>query len=205
MTASTNTLSKQQQRVLAQLGIDIWVRRGSSADIAGPAPAERAPVRVVDGPAENAAPAPATSTRDGEAPNVQLDCWAAPGIVIVGELTDRPDRRIAQDIVLAVAGAAAQLQHTAFRWPLTQTGDAGLAAARNAYRGFLRGQTERAAARWLLLLGTTSTLLLDADVEGAESAVGGLRTLRLPGASALRADPVAKQRLWLSVSQQDRS
>ncbi len=195
------------------MGVDIWVRRRSvAADVA--ATPSVAPATSV-APVVSVAPiaAVAEPLHAALSPTVALDCFSAPGIVIVGELLDPLDKRIAQDIVLAVAGAAAPLQHAAFRWPLTQTGDAGITAARNAYRGFLRGQTERAAARWLLLLGAAATALLEANADGDDSAAHEERTqraheertLRLPAASALRADPLAKQRLWLSVSQNDRS
>lgn len=189
------------------MGVDVWVRRGVFANAAATATVapvvSMQPVDVVATTAPVAAVERPTSA--APSPTVALDCLAARGIVIVGELVDPLDRRIAQDIVLAVAGAEVSPQRAAFRWPLTQTGDASVAAARNAYRGFLDGQTERAAARWLLLLGAAATVLLDADAGQPNAAAGELRTLRLPTAKALRADPIAKQRLWLSVSQNDRS
>ena len=126
---------------------------------------------------------------------VLLDCIAAPGIVLVGELGNPLDRQLAQDIVHAIAGMTVDVQRAQFRWPQTQTGDATPAAARNAYRGFLRGQLERASARSLLLLGAGAAALAD-DV----SNFGDVVLLALPDARALRADPVAKKRLWLNVS-----
>ena len=177
------------------MGIDVWVRR---LRVANPT-ARVAPVPVVDRidtPVRVLDHAAAASTQMSGL-QVNLDCMAAPGIVIVGRLTNPLDRRMARDIVLTVAGARADVQRAQFRWPLTQTGDASAAAAGNAYRGFLRGQLERAHARWLLLLGASSSALLDPVV-----AVGDATLLRLPEASALRADPIAKQRLWLNVSQQ---
>ena len=199
-----NTLSAQKLRALAQMGVDVWVRRGGRASAAA-AIVPVADVPVVSGaPATPVAPIAATEPSNiARGPTVALDCLAAQGVVIVGEFVQPPDRRIAHDIVMAIAGAAVTPARTAFRWPLTQTGDAGIDAARKSYREFLRGQTERAGARWLLLLGAAATELLDGST--STDAASTVQTLRLPSASALRADPTAKQRLWLSVSHNDRS
>ncbi|HEY6597971.1 MAG TPA: hypothetical protein VIZ30_01605 [Pseudomonadales bacterium] len=203
-----NTLSARKLRALAQMGVDVWVRRGGRAS-AAPAIVPVAPgvpdVPVVSGAsAAPVAPAAATTRSNiARGPTVALDCLAARGVVIVGEFVQPPDRRIAHDIVMAIAGSAVSPARTAFRWPLTQTGDAGIDAARKSYREFLRGQTERAGARWLLLLGAAATELLDGST--SPDSASTVQTLRLPSASALRADPIAKQRLWLSVSQNDRS
>ena len=117
----------------------------------------------------------------------------------MGECASPLDLQLARDIVLAVAGAAAEVQKSHFRWPQTQTGDASESAARNAYRGFLRGQVERASGRWLLLFGTTAQRLLEPDIQL------GPEMLRLPDLRALRADPNGKRQLWLSVSQRIRA
>ncbi len=200
-----NTLSARKLRALAQMGVDVWVRRGGRASAAPAIVSVVADAPVVSG--ASAAPvAPAAATEPSNiarGPTVALDCLAARGVVIVGEFVQPPDRRIAHDIVMAIAGAAVSPARTAFRWPLTQTGDAGIDAARKSYREFLRGQTERAGARWLLLLGAAATELLDGFT--SPDSASAVQTLRLPSASALRADPIAKQRLWLSVSQNDRS
>jgi len=196
MTPSPSTLSAQQRRVLDALGVDVWVRRTA---VERPAPRVSAtPMVQVSQVARAAAfvPPVAPAAQADVELRIQFDCVAAPGVVAVGGFANPLDRRIALDIVHAIAGVSAQLQLTQFRWPQTQTRDAGVAAAANAYREFLRGQVERAGARWLLLFGVTAPVLVD-TLEG----VGDVTILRLPAAAALRADPQAKKQLWLSVSQ----
>ena len=196
MAGPRSNLSPQQLSVLAALGVDVWIRR---------AVIEKAAPRMTATPMVEISPATPLATRvPSEAPvaqagtelRIQLDCIAAPGVVVVGGFGNPLDRRIVQDIVQAIAGVSAQLQHTQFRWPQTQTGDAGVTAAANAYREFLRGQVERANARRLLLFGETAASLVD-----TRGGVGEVTILQLPDADALRADPLAKKRLWLSVSQ----
>ncbi len=125
---------------------------------------------------------------------VSLECIAATGIVVIGDFANALDQRLALDILLAIAGVNATPQRAQFRWPQTQTGDSGVGAARNAYRGFLQGQIERANAQLLLLLGANAASLLTQDTNLAPE------TLQLPDVRALRADPNAKKQLWLSVS-----
>lgn len=209
-------LSNAQRRALAQMGIDVWVRRAVPvsgtptvvAVVPSPLPGPRPILTPTPTPTRSPAPTrPAAAAPPGvsEQPvaprlgtaelRVLLDCIAAPGVVLVGELGNPLDRRLAQDIVQAIAGMTVEVQGAQFRWPQTQTGDATPAAARNAYRGFLRGQLERASARSLLLLGAGAAALTD-----QETNFGDVVLLALPDARALRADPVAKKRLWLSVS-----
>lgn len=199
-------LTNAQRHALAAMGIDVWVRRSAVetavASIVPPkgtrpdAPAVRVAPRIE---AETRAPGlpPAPVAQPAAAPELRLtlDCVAGPGVLAIGELDDASDRRLAQDIVLAITGMAATPQRAQFRWPQTQTGDSTPAAARNAYRAFLRGQIERADAKVVLLLGRAAESLLQSDV-----AIGDIQFLRFPDARALRADPLAKKRLWLSVS-----
>jgi hypothetical protein len=181
----------------------VWVRRDApaagAADIAA-APSitaatpkttvpEAAPIAIVRPPERSKATA-----SDAIELKINLDCIAAAGVVAVGECVGPPDRQLAKDIVLAVAGAASQVQRSQFRWPQTQTGDASESAARNAYRGFLRGQVERANARLLMLFGASAERLLDQEMQL------GPETLRLTDLRTLRADPDGKRQLWLSVS-----
>jgi hypothetical protein len=200
---SSVTLSDRQRRALAEMGIDVWVRRGRSNDLGAmsraevavsPAPPRPAstPAPVVDGGSLQEIAQPA---RAQTAPSVQLECLAAPGAVAIGAFANPTDRRFAQDILLAIAGTGAAVQRAQFRWPQTQTGDASLAAARSAYGGFLRGQSDRAGARCLLLLGEAAQALLDPSF-----AVNECRVLRLRDAAALRGDAAEKKALWLTIS-----
>jgi hypothetical protein len=202
---SSVTLSNRQRRALADMGIDLWVRR-VRGDVAQPAPRtevtdstrsipsspELTPEPIAVGTVARAA---GDQARTQTAPSVQLECLAAPGAVLIGAFANSTDRRFAQDILLAVAGIGAAVQRTQFRWPQTQTGDASLAAARSAYMGFLRGQTERAGARCLLLLGDAAQALLDSPF-----AVNDCSLLRLRDAGALRGDAAGKKALWLTIS-----
>jgi hypothetical protein len=200
MATASITLSNDQRRVLALMGVDVWVRRGVSQPppVVAAEPGVVARVepetvaRVEPAPVAGPRPIPLPQTADVRA---SLDCIAARGVLVIGDFANPLDRRLAQDIVLAMAGMTADLQRAQFRWPQTQTGDSTLAAARNAYRGFLRGQIERAGARQLLLLGSSADALLD-----SESGLGEVQIYRFSDARALRADPLEKKRLWLSVS-----
>ncbi len=197
MTTTSFSLSTGRRRILAEMGIEVWVRRGTVKTSAAPvnepeseptALADAASVVVQRTPTLRAAD-PATAMR------IALDCVAAPGVVVIGRFANPHDRRLAHDIALAFGGTASDLKLAEFVWPQIRTGDSSPAAARNAYRGFLRGQIERAAAHWLLLLGNDAQALL-----GEEADIDTQHLLRLPDAAALRADPMAKKRLWLSVS-----
>jgi hypothetical protein len=200
MSIESAGLTDRQRRALAVMGIDVWVRRDApaagAADI-GAAPSitaatpkttmpEAAPIAIVRPPERSKAAVPELK--------INLDCIAAPSVVAVGECVSPLDRQLAKDIVLAVAGVASQVQKSQFRWPQTQTGDASEFAARNAYRGFLRGQVERANARLLMLFGASAERLLDQEMQL------GPETLRLTDLRTLRADPNGKRQLWLSVS-----
>lgn len=182
------------------MGIDVWVRRGAVKPAAAsivPAKVARAeaPAVAVERRIETSPPVPVAKPPAVPELRLTLDCVAAPGVLALGELADASDRRLAQDIVVAVAGMTATPQRAQFRWPQTQTGDSTPAAARNAYRAFLRGQIERAGAKVVLLLGRTAESLLESD-----ATTGDVQILRFPDVRALRADPLAKKRLWLSVS-----
>jgi hypothetical protein len=210
--AHSISLSNAQRRVLAAMGIDVWVRRGVPATpVAAIVPPKivrsESPAVVFDRRIEAVAPAPkappAAALLDPSASTelrLTLDCVAAPGVLALGEFADASDRRLAQDIVLAIAGMTAASQRAQFRWPQTQTGDSTPTAARNAYRAFLRGQCERADAKLVLLLGRAAESLLE-----SEATIGDIEILRFPDTRALRADPLAKKRLWLSVSRHVRA
>ncbi len=209
MNIASIGLTDRQRRALAGMGIDVWIRRD--------APFAVAPVGVVTPPQVHApestrrvkpsvrervpektvAPAPVTSPRASEL-KITLECIAAGGFVAVGECASPADLQLEKDIVVAfasaLAGSVVQPQKSQFRWPQTQTGDASESAARNAYRGFLRGQIERANARCLLLFGAAAQGLLEHDAQL------GVDTRRLPDLRTLRADPNEKRQLWLNVS-----
>jgi hypothetical protein len=192
MSNASIALTDCHRRVLAEMGIDVWVRRGTASGSVAP----EVHVEVERSPEPAAPPPPARpeSTAGTAELRVSLDCIAAPGIVVIGDFANAFDQRLAQDVLLAIAGVNAKPQKAQFRWPQTQTGDSGIGAARNAYQGFLRGQIERANAQLLLLLGANAASLLNQDTKLAPE------TLRLPDVRALRADPNAKKQLWLSVS-----
>ncbi len=205
MSIASIGLTDRQRRALAGMGIDVWIRRDAPVAVTAavvqtppqvrtPEPTPRARPSVPGPvPEKTAAPAPTTSPRASEL-KITLDCIAAGGFVVVGECAGATDLQLAKDIVVAFAGSGAQPQRSQFRWPQTQTGDASESAARNAYRGFLRGQIERANARCLLLFGATAQGLLEHDAQL------GPELRRLPDLRALRADPNEKKQLWLSVS-----
>ena len=215
MTTASISLSNEQRRVLAEMGLDVWIRRGvvkaSSVAAARPLDVPRGELpAIVERRAEpqtssaartSAARTSVAGTSAATADlQVALECIAAAGVVAIGEFSNPLDRRLAHDIVLAIVGATAEAQRSAFRWPQTVMGDSTPAAARSAYRGFLRGQIERAEARLLLLLGPGAELLFDAEFDAA-----GVEVLRCADVPALRADPLAKKRLWLSVSRHIRA
>jgi len=200
------------------MGIDVWVRRArqsvaSAESVAGAATAGPVAERVESSPRDertgaatvrSVKPAPAAADADGRGEfRAELDCLAAAGVVIVGRWHNPLDRRLANDVVLAIAAVhdpaptqPAKVQQTSFKWPVTQTGDRSIGAARNAFKAFLRGQAERAHARCVVLFGDAAAALAD-DHDDAAAA----RIVRQPQIGALRADPNAKKALWLNVSQ----
>lgn len=207
MNIASIGLTDRQRRALAGMGIDVWIRRDARLVVTPAVVATTSQVRAPEStprtttsvpmPEKTAAPAPTASPRASEL-KMTLDCIAAGGFVAVGECPSPPDLQLAKDIVVAFAVAfaesGAQPQKSQFRWPQTQTGDASESAARNAYRGFLRGQIERTNARCLLLFGAAAQGLLEQDAQF------GVTLQRLPDLKTLRADPNEKKQLWLNVS-----
>jgi hypothetical protein len=186
------------------MDIDLYVTREATSHVRRPqAPnmASDAPVAVATlsggaaaGPSstEVAALPAAVADRD-QSVAVALDCLAGAGVVAIGTFADAADARFAQDVLAALIGGA-PVQKSAFRWPQTQTGDPSRAAAEQAYAGFLNGQTERAGARLLLLLGAAATMLLP-----VERADGGYAVVECAAVGDLRRDPAQKKALWLSI------
>ena len=191
MTNEAIGLTNSQRRALSELGVDVWVRRAAQ-------PAAKTAEQVAKTLA--LVPVPAASERAEY--RADLDCLAVTGAVIVGRWHNPLDKRLANDVALAIAMAhdpammqSAKVQQTAFTWPATQTGDRSIGAARNAFKAFLRGQAERAHARCVVLFGDAAGALAD-DQDAAVP-----RVVRQPAIGALRADPNAKKALWLNVSQ----
>jgi hypothetical protein len=219
MTPIAIGLSMQQQRTLSDMGIDVWLRRSApapDAQHAATASPTATPVSRKRSDSRDAVDAPPVALAQTQSPDAavseyraELDCLAIVGAVLVGRWQNALDKRLANDIAIALgavlatdsamvqtAKAQQKVQQTAFRWPATQTGDASFAAARSAFKAFVRGQTERAQARCVVLFGDVAAALADE----ADSTVA-LPVLRQPAIGALRADPKAKKALWLNVSQ----
>jgi hypothetical protein len=208
-------MSPLQRRALQVMNIDLYVMREATShaarDAASHVPRDAAsihpqapnvasdvlaapPLASVDASsAEVAAPAAADRERERSVA-VALDCLAGAGVVAIGTFAEAADARFAQDILAALLGSGTPLQRSAFKWPQTQTGDPSRAAAERAYAGFLNGQTDRAAARLLLLLGPAATMLLP-----AERADAGYALLECAAIGELRRDPAQKKALWLSI------
>ena len=99
--------SPRHRRMLAEMGIDVWIRRGAvdaeppqvAAPTMTPQPTPAVSIDALPQPAPvvsiDALPQPAP---------VELECIAAPGVVVMGAFASAPDRRFAQDVLLAVAG-----------------------------------------------------------------------------------------------------
>jgi hypothetical protein len=172
--------------MLAEMGIDVWIRR-AAVDSEPPQVAmptitpQSIPTVSIDA---SSLPAP-----------LELECIAAPGVVVMGAFASALDRRLAQDVLLAVAGASAKVVRTQFRWPQTQTTDRSPSAARSAFAGFLRGQTERTSARCVMLLGNAASVLLEPAFT-----LDGCNVFSLPDAAQLRGDAAQKKTLWLTIS-----
>jgi hypothetical protein len=214
MTNPAIGLTTSQQRALADMGIDLWVRRTGQrranveeawASAVGPTSAELVRAADIEVRAANRSSNDAASvsrTDEDAAYRAELDCLATQGVVIVGRWQNALDKRLANDIAMAIAMAHDQmmvqspkLQQAAFKWPATQTGDRSFRAARSAFKAFLRGQAERAHARCVVLFGDAAGALAD------DQASATARVVRQPSIGALRADPSAKKALWLNVSQ----
>jgi len=200
MMTTPPTLTVAQRRALHAMGIDYWRLRSRAAQTSARDVSERAhrvdsapPVRV---PSVEASVEPIQAGHEhAAAPAMHLDGLAAPGVVLLGVFDAPADGRFALDVVQTIAGPDATPQRTQFRWPQTQTTDASLAAAGNAYMGFVRGQTERAAARCLVLLGTAAGALLDSSLMAPTCAV-----VAAADVAELRGDPAGKRELWQAIS-----
>ncbi|HET6472838.1 MAG TPA: hypothetical protein VFG38_13415 [Pseudomonadales bacterium] len=212
--ATSERVSKDRAAVVAE----------KTRSAVGAAPARLRARETPAKPAERSSTIPSNDSPVGAKPDdvdfrAELDCVAVDGVVLVGRWHNPLDKRLAHDIAVALATLhqrpasqsadlqqkAAQdgvpppqpkVQQTAFRWPATQTGDRSVAAARNAFRAFLRGQAERAHARCVVLFGDAAAELAD-DLESQSLPP----TLRQPAIGALRADPNVKKALWLNASQ----
>lgn len=178
--------SPRHRRMLAEMGIDVWIRRAAVDTELPQAAAPTITPQPMPAVSIDALPPPAP---------VELECIAAPGAVVMGAFASAHDRRFAQDVLLAVAGASATVVRTQFRWPQTQTADRSPSAARSAFVGFLRGQTERTSARCVMLLGNAATALLE-----SEFTLDGCNVIYLPDAAQLRGDAAQKKTLWLTIS-----
>jgi len=186
------------------MDIDLYVTRPATRDAASRAPHEpdaashmqsAAPPARADADAASAEAAARPAEPDRDQPvAATLDCLAGAGVVAVGSFANAADARFAQDVLAALIGSGAPVHRSAFKWPQTQTGDRRRAAAEQAYAGFLNGQTERAGARLLLLLGAGATLLLPAQRADARYAV-----VECAAVKDLRRDPAQKKALWLSI------
>lgn len=191
-----------QQRVLAELDIDIWVRRGA-------APSESAPEddsQTNDGSREQPAVsvelpgAPALSP-EGAVP-LEIRCLSMSPALVIGELALEDDRRLARDVLRAAAGfPERQPGSSTFRWPQTSRGDQGPAAARSALNAFLRGQIERGAVARVVVLGETTGELLFPGLQGDDQLTdfGGARCLVSGSARDLRASSQRKRSLWQAM------
>ncbi len=140
--------------------------RSDAAAGAHPEPTPRARLSVRgSAPVKTAAPAPTTSPRAVRTESPSIASRRARHRRGRG-VREPPDLRLAQDIVLAIAGSGAPAAASAVPVAADSNGRCErVDAARNAYRGFLRGQIERANARLLLLFGATATGLLDHDAQ----------------------------------------
>lgn len=187
------------------MGIDRYVTRGATSRLR-PAPTPEAALHAQSVAAPDPADADTSSAvvvassaavtdadRDHSVA-VALDCLAGAGVVAIGTFATAADARFVQDVLAALLNKAAPLRRSAFKWPQTQTGDRSRAAAERAYAGFLNGQTERAGAHLLLLLGAEATMLLP-----AERADAGYAVVESAAIGDLRRDPAQKKALWLSI------
>jgi hypothetical protein len=209
----TAELSPLQRRALQVMGIDRYVTRGATSRATHaatsrlrPAPTPEAALHAQPAAAPDPADADASSTgivvssaavtdpRRDQSVAVALDCLAGAGVVAIGTFATAADARFVQDVLAALLDKAAPLRRSAFKWPQTQTGDRSRVAAERAYAGFLNGQTERAGARLLLLLGGAATMLLPAERTDA-----GYAVVESAAIGDLRRDPAQKKALWLSI------
>jgi hypothetical protein len=129
-----------------------------------------------------------------ESAAVSLTALAGDGAVVVGEAADNAGRKLLAGVFIATAAWGAKPQLTRFVWPQLGHDDPSPAALQTAYRAFLKGQTSRAGASVVILMGAAAAAPL------AGEAVDNVQTLRCPAPAELCRDPDAKRALWLQIA-----
>lgn len=197
-----------RRRLLAAMGIDVWIRRRekpAQASVPEPVrntPAPRAerksePPTVRPLPSERPAVVAAAPTATAAASaNAVRDLTAVSGggAVVVGAVIDAADSIVLQGVFRAAAQAGAAAQVVRFVWPQAGMSDGSAESLAVAYRGFLKGQASRAQATTVVLLGEL------ACADGAVDAIDAVTAIVGPTPAQLRMDPAAKRTLWLTIA-----
>ncbi|MCB1691822.1 MAG: hypothetical protein KDI19_03600 [Pseudomonadales bacterium] len=194
-----------RNQYLKEMGVDVWLLRGSRA-IARPAPAaeqkvvpiaktDAGPVRT--GQVEVAPPArrqqPKVAT--GPVPAFQFCFMDYPGLSLVFEVPieasslPEPQRRFATDVVTAWRGAS-DPKITSFKWPMvkSQHVDQSESAAAAAL-----AQRVRDAGQTMLLFGEIAAKWI-------EPSAGDRKVLKFPAMQVYFAEPARKRELWRTLT-----
>ena len=209
--------SAKQRRVLAEMGIDVWVRRGlvppeseavaverSRASEAEPSPprSDRGPVPGVAGDALQVDPAPAKPKPQTVATaeeRFKLQAVSLQGVLAIVEMAVDDDLRLVSDVLKAASQFSnARPETHAFQWP-QQADVTDMAAAGRAFTAFLKARTEAVKPTQLILFGARAAKLLFAEDAVPEHHLGA-QVRCADDVGQLRRDPNRKRALWQAIS-----
>ena len=200
----------EQRRVLAEMGIDVWVRRSASVPAAA-VEAESPPAPLPDRQlepgtsADEAAVAPNAAEGTGE--RFKVHSVSLNGVFAIAEMASPEDQRLVGDVVKAVSGfVAANPESYVFEWP-QQAQVTDLGAAQRAFGAFLKARAEVSTPTWIILFGDRPIRLLfgpDAPPDTMPETYLGAGLSCVDPVTILRRNPERKRVLWQAVSNRPR-
>ena len=134
--------------------------------------------------------------------SLELLGFRCAGVLVIGELPLRQDKRVARDVLGALVGfTGEESTQTPFHWPQSSRGEQGREAAISALEAFIRGQVERAGVRVIVLFGETLRQLLLPDVEAGDQQVEFLdaQCVLTGSTEQLRNSAERKRSLWQCI------
>jgi hypothetical protein len=193
------SLGARRRRILAAMGIEVWLPRDRDRDrdrdrgmpatavvvASTGAAGEVAHSEQVDTPATVHVPA-ATALQ------IDVSALSGPGGVVVGHFASGDERRLVQGIYLATAASSEEPSVSRFQWPPPAAIHGGAGDGLTAWGAFLEGQVRRNRATCLVVLGDFGHLPAPDRVE--------VPIVRGPSVRELRGSPALKRQLWHAIA-----
>jgi hypothetical protein len=213
----------EQRRVLAEMGIDIWVRReivasaGAESLVEADGLAQQTPKRD-HRQVEASSPKPQARVKSAEPAlstavvaegssaadeRFKLHTVSLDGVLAIGEVDSAEDLRLVGDVVKAMSGFnPADPETYVFEWP-QQAEVTDIAAAGRAFDAFLKARVEALTPTHLVLFGDRPVRLLFGEDVGFDKLPEthlGAGLCCFDQASALRRNPDRKRTVWQAIS-----